>query len=197
MARIALVYGTAEGQTGRIAAFLGESIRAYGSDVDIVDLKRSDLPRLEDYDGVIVGASIHMGKHEGYVADFVRRNRAVMDRLPSAFFSVSLAAHGDVDNAERYVEEFERETGWRPGRVAMFGGALLYTQYGFVKRRVLRKIAKDKGNLATDTSRDWVYTEWDGVSRFAEDLLRDVESRGTPSPPARRSDASASIDPLI
>ncbi len=27
----------------------------------------------------------------------------------------------------------------------MFGGALLYTQYGFVKRRVLRKIAKDKG----------------------------------------------------
>ena len=197
MARIALVYGTAEGQTGRIAAFLGELIRAYG------ERRRHRRPeaigpaKARGLDGVIVGASIHMGKHEGYVADFVRRNRAVMDRLPSAFFSVSLAAHGDMDNAERYVEEFERETGWRPGRVAMFGGALLYTQYGFVKRRVLRKIAKDKGNLATDTSRDWVYTEWDGVSRFAEDLLRDVEPRGTPSPPDRRSDASASIDPLI
>ena len=183
MARIVLVYGTTEGQTGRIAVFLGEVIRAAGTEIDIVDLKRADLPRLDDYDGVIVGASIHMGKHEKYVADFVRRNRAVIDRRPSAFFSVSLAAHGDIENAERYVAEFEEETGWRPGKVAMFSGALLYTQYGFVKRRVLRKIAKDKGNLATDTSRDWVYTEWDGITRFAEDFLRDVESAGTANAP--------------
>ena len=183
MARIVVVYGTTEGQTGRIAAFLGELIRAHGGDVDVVDLKRLDLPSLEAYDGVIVGASIHMGKHERFVADFVRRNRVVIDRRPSAFFSVSLAAHGDIENAERYVDEFEKETGWRPGRVALVGGALLYTQYGFVKRRVLRKIAMDKGNLATDTSRDWVYTEWDGVASFAEDFLRDVEPVGTPSAP--------------
>ena len=183
MARIVLVYGTAEGQTGRIAVFLGEVIRGAGTEIDIVDLKRSDLPRLDDYDGVIVGASIHMGKHERYVADFVGRNRAVIDLRPSAFFSVSLAAHGDIENAERYVDEFEKETGWRPGKVAMFSGALLYTQYGFVKRRLMRQIAKDKGNLATDTSRDWVYTEWDGITRFAEDFLRDVESAGSPNAP--------------
>ena len=136
MARIVLVYGTTEGQTGRISVFLGEVIRVSGAQIDIVDLKRSDLPRLEDYDGVIVGASIHMGRHERYVVDFVSRNLAVLDRRPSAFFSVSLAAHDDIENAERYIDEFESETGWRPGKVAMFSGALLYTQYGFVKKRV-------------------------------------------------------------
>ncbi|WP_347897828.1 flavodoxin domain-containing protein [Arthrobacter sp. CC3] len=85
--------------------------------------------------------------------------------------SVSLAAHGDTENAESYVENFEAETGWRPAQVGLFGGALLYTQYGFIKRHVMKKIASDKGTLDTDTSRDYVYTEWDGVKRFAEDFL--------------------------
>jgi menaquinone-dependent protoporphyrinogen oxidase len=113
-----------------------------------------------------------MGKHDGHVGDFVRKNLAVLERLPSAFFSVSLAADGDTAEAESYVEEFEQDTGWRPTVVAVFGGALLYTEYGFLKRHVMKKIAREKpGNLGTDTSRDYVYTEWDGVRTFAEDFL--------------------------
>lgn len=46
---------------------------------------------------------------------------------------MSLAAHGDIEEAEGYVEEFETDTDWRPDRVAIFGGALLYTQYGFLE----------------------------------------------------------------
>jgi menaquinone-dependent protoporphyrinogen oxidase len=41
---------------------------------------------------VIVGASIHMSKHEEYVRDFVKRNREDLEEWPSAFFSVTLAA---------------------------------------------------------------------------------------------------------
>ena len=41
-----------------------------------------------------------------------------------------------------------------------------------MKRHIMKKIARDKpGNLGTDTSRDYVYTEWDGVKRFVEDYL--------------------------
>jgi menaquinone-dependent protoporphyrinogen oxidase len=54
----------------------------------------------------------------------------------------------------------------------------LYRQYGFVKRHLMKKIAGDKpGNLDTDISRDYVYTEWDGVKRFAEDFLDGLASR--------------------
>ena len=76
---------------------------------------------------MIVGGSIHMGKHQDHVVDFVRANRFALERLPSAFFSVSLAArrHGD---AEAYVANFEQQTGWRPTKVGLFSGALLYHQ---------------------------------------------------------------------
>jgi menaquinone-dependent protoporphyrinogen oxidase len=33
----------------------------------------------------------------------------------------------------------------------------------------MKKIARDKGN--PDTSRDYVYTEWDGVKYFVEEFL--------------------------
>ena len=64
-----------------------------------------------------------MGKHDKHVGDLVRKNRAALERLPSALFSVSLAAHGDTHEAETYVEEFEEETGWRPSMAALFSGA--------------------------------------------------------------------------
>jgi menaquinone-dependent protoporphyrinogen oxidase len=184
MTRIFIPYGTTEGQTATIAEVVADVIRAHGIEVEAVDVKASRGVVPDGCDGVVIGASIHMGKHDKHVVEFVERNRDALDRLPSAFFSVSLAAHGDTEEAEGYVEQFEQETGWRPDRVALFGGALLYTQYGFVKRHLMKKIAQDKpGQLGTDTSRDYVYTEWDGVRRFAEDFVADLATdTGRPRP---------------
>ena len=53
--------------------------------------------------------------------------------------------------------------------MGIFGGALLYTRYGFIKRRMMRSIA-EQGGLATDTSRDVDYTDYDAVRHFAEDV---------------------------
>jgi menaquinone-dependent protoporphyrinogen oxidase len=42
---------------------------------------------------------------------------------------------------------------------------------------MMRKIARDKpGNLGVDLSRDYVYTEWDGVKRFAEHFAAGLRS---------------------
>jgi menaquinone-dependent protoporphyrinogen oxidase len=176
MARILIPFATTEGQTARIAEVIAEVVRARGHDADAVDIKTLKDTVPSGYDAVIVGASIHMGKHDKHVVEFVRKNHETLVNLPSAFFSVSLAAHGDTDEAEGYVDRFEDESGWRPDTVAMFGGALLYTQYGFIKRHMMKRIAQDKpGQLGLDTSRDYVYTEWDAVKRFAEHFAQDLE----------------------
>ena len=40
---------------------------------------------------------------------------------------------------------------------------------------MMKRIARDKpGHLGTDISRDYVYTEWDGVRQLAEDFLTDI-----------------------
>jgi menaquinone-dependent protoporphyrinogen oxidase len=87
---------------------------------------------------------------------------------------VSLAAHGDTGEAERYLEEFEEGTTWRPARVALFSGALLYTQYGWLKRHIMRAIVRREGG-DLDTSHDYEYTDWDAVEQFADDVHRVVD----------------------
>jgi menaquinone-dependent protoporphyrinogen oxidase len=179
MTKILIAYGTTEGHTARIAECIADVIRSQGHEADVLDLKQSGNALMDPYDAAIVGGSIHMGKHDEHVRNFVRRNRAALERLPSAFFSVSLAAHGDMENARAYVENFEQETGWRPAQVGFFGGALLYRQYGFLKRLMMKRIVHSKpGNLSLDTSRDHEYTEWDEVKRFAEDFLQQLVSKG-------------------
>jgi len=174
---IVIVYGTTEGQTRTIAERLADGLRAHGFVVDVDDA-RTARPAFTAYDAVIVGASVHMGKHDKQVVRRVRENRTTLESLPSAFFSVSLAAHGDDGEAQRYVEEFQKETGWRPARVATFAGALRYTAYGFVKRHLMRRIAHTKpGDLGVDFSRDYDYTDWDAVDRFAEEVAAELASR--------------------
>jgi menaquinone-dependent protoporphyrinogen oxidase len=177
--KILIAYGTTEGQTARIADQLAEVMRNRGVEADSLNLKLSQGVAIGGYDAVVVGSSIHMGKHQEDVVEFVRKNRADLDRLPSAFFSVSLAANGDLQNAEAYVENFVQETGWRPSKVGLFSGALLYRQYGFLKRYMMKRIVRDKPGMSTDTSRDYVYTDWDQVRRFAEDFVERLVPKGT------------------
>ena len=175
--RIYIAYATKEGQTAKVADYIAEVVRAHGHLAETVGIGHTKNGVPAECDGVIVGSSIHMGKHDKHAAEYVRHNREALEKVPSAFFSVSLAAHGDEAEAAGYVEEFETETGWHPAQVALFGGALRYTQYGLFKRHLMKKIAGDKpGNLDTDTSRDYVYTDWDGVRRFTEAFLARLPS---------------------
>ena len=116
VARICIPYATSEGQTAKIAAYIADVIRSHGHEADEVDVKASRLGAPSGYDGVIVGASIHLGRHDKHVRDYVRQHRDVLERVPAAFFSVSLAAHADEHEAERYVDDFEgRPAGGRRG----------------------------------------------------------------------------------
>jgi menaquinone-dependent protoporphyrinogen oxidase len=181
--RVLIAYGTSEGQTARIAGYIAGVIRDRGVEAHAVDIKGSDdAPHLDRYDAVIIGASIHMGKHERYVSEFARAHQDVLERVPSAFFSVSLAAYDDREEAQRSIDGFLDQTGWRPEMVAAFAGALLYTQYGFLKRRLLKHIARTKGTLDTDTSHDYVYTDWETVQRFAEGFLSRASKQRPPQP---------------
>ena len=69
--RVLIVYGTNEGQTARIAQYLARVVRGRGCIATSVDLRSVPVPRLESYDAVIVGASLHAGKYQKQVTDAI------------------------------------------------------------------------------------------------------------------------------
>ena len=66
-------------------------------------------------------------------------------------------------------------TGFDPDLVGLFAGALVYTQYGWFKRRVMRVIARREDG-DTDTSHDHEYTDWQSVEQFARDVHKLVQA---------------------
>jgi menaquinone-dependent protoporphyrinogen oxidase len=122
----------------------------------------------------MVGASIHYGRHPRLLRTMIRRQRAALAERPGAFFSVSLSAGGPGAKpaaAQRYLQRFLRETGWQPRQAASFAGALQYSKYGPLKRLVMIAFVGLAGG-ETDTSRDYEYTDWDSVERFANDFAQ-------------------------
>jgi len=90
--RVLLVYGTTEGHTAKIAKYMSEVLTERGDNVEVADVRELAHYDLRAYSAVLVGASMHVGKHDAKIRDFVAKTVADLNRLPSAFFSVSLTA---------------------------------------------------------------------------------------------------------
>ena len=187
MTKILIMYGTTEGQTAKIARRIGDVLASEGMVVDVVDA-RDQPPHLDltSYDAAMIGASMHIGGYQRAVHDFARRYAAQLERMPTAFFSVSLT-EAYPEPAERarldsYFTGFFERTGWHPQTVASFAGALAYSRYGFLKRLVMQSIARRVG-APTDPSRDIEYTDWNAVTRFAHGIAASVAVPPQPDAP--------------
>jgi menaquinone-dependent protoporphyrinogen oxidase len=174
--RILIVYGTRYGQTAKIAARMRELLVRSGNDVTLVDGEHSHGLTPRGYAGAMLGSSVIAGRHHPDVADFVRANRAVLDTLPSAFFSVSGSAGSTLPAVRRAAREladqFLEELGWRPLLVETVAGAMAFTKYPPLVRWMLKRMSRQNWG-PTDTSRDHELTDWSQVERF----VRTFEAR--------------------
>jgi menaquinone-dependent protoporphyrinogen oxidase len=184
MSRILILFATIDGQTARVAGRVADTLRAEGH---VVVTRPARAANAADdasmFDGVIVGGGIRYGKYAKYLAPTVERCVKPLD-CPTAFFSVCLSADGPGKKpmtAQGYVEEFLNETGWQPSMAESFGGALLYRQYNPFIRFMMRLIVRFAGG-ETDTSRDYEYTDWKAVERFARDFAVRLEGARAVSP---------------
>jgi menaquinone-dependent protoporphyrinogen oxidase len=178
MSRILVLYSSIDGQTARIAGRIGALLAASGHAVTPMVAGAPGLAqRLEEHDAVIVGGGIRYGKHARNLERAVRDGSGVIAARPNAFFSVSLSAGGPGARpalAARFIEEFVASTGWRPRRAVSFAGALRYTKYNAFIRFMMRLIVRAAGG-DTDTSRDYEYTDWRAVERFASEFAAQLE----------------------
>jgi len=169
--KVLLLHASFDGQAESIAERIGTVLRAEGH-VALVCPFTTARDALPDCEAIVVGAAIRYGHHSRALEKLVRAQRITIESRPNAFFSVCLSAGGPgakPSEARRYVEDFIRKTGWEPGQVASFAGALRYSHYNPFIRLLMRLIVGTAGG-DTDTSRDYEYTDWPAVERFAREF---------------------------
>jgi menaquinone-dependent protoporphyrinogen oxidase len=176
MTNILVIFGTTDGHTRKVAQFLAASLRAADAliECDVIRAGHIDVSP-QQYDAVIVCASVQGGKYQKPVANWVRRHAAALNQKPTAFVSVCLGVlqkDPAVDRQlEAIVERFFARAGWHANRVKQIAGALVYTKYGWLKRWIMKRIvAKAGGDI--DTTRDYEYTDWPDLQAFAAEFHR-------------------------
>lgn len=181
MKPILVLYATREGHSRRIAEHIAATARADGKPTDIVDA--AHIPEgfsLDAYSAAFLTASVHGQRHEKEMVQFVKCHIDELDRIPTAFLSVSLSEAGAEDkkapqerraraasDARKMIESFLVETRWRPTEVRAVAGALPYSKYNFLMRFIMKQISRRAAG-DTDTSRDYEYTDWAAVDALVE-----------------------------
>jgi menaquinone-dependent protoporphyrinogen oxidase len=175
MCEIPVFYATTDGQTRRIADVLAGHLREAGVDSQAIDVT-SDRAASFSWArtrAAVLAASVHGGSHQAEVESFVRAHLLELNERPSVFVSVSLAICSnvprEVEAARATAERLPVQLGWKAERVVCVAGRLAYTQYGLLKRFMMRRIARRSGG-PTDTSRDYEMTDWSQVRAIASEL---------------------------
>jgi menaquinone-dependent protoporphyrinogen oxidase len=171
MTNILIIFSTTDGHTRSICERL-QSDLAEQHEVTVAPLAEQPDIDIGHFDKVVVGASIRYGKHQPEVTEFIERNQATLESIPSALFSVNLVARKPEKNTPEtnpYLQKFLKKIDWAPKTMAVFAGKVDYPSYGFVDRTMIRFIMwMTKG--PTDPTLTVEFTDWDKVDEFAKTI---------------------------
>ncbi len=171
MSNILIVYSTTDGHTGTICLKIKQVAEQNGHRVSIAAVGEP-LPDLNDFDKIVVGASIRYGKHNPKIVEFIEQNRSTLDAKPNAFFSVNAVARKpekSYPETNPYVRKFLKRIVWKPKAIAVFAGKIDYPRYRFFDRTIIRLIMRITGG-PTDTAYSYEFTDWRQVESFADKI---------------------------
>jgi menaquinone-dependent protoporphyrinogen oxidase len=183
MSKLAVLYATTEGQTTKIASYIANRLREHGHEVVLHHIDALEGFEPLSFDGIMIGGSIHEGRYQRYLERWLKDHRADLARRSTALFTVCLAiesVHVD-ERAEAllFPSQLTERTQFSPSQNAVFAGALKYTEYSWLKRALMKQIAKREG-ASQDASRDHEYTSWPAVDAFADGFATYVK-KATPA----------------
>ncbi len=186
MAKALIVYGTRYGATASTSEVIAESLRKEGLDVKVVDAKKEKIKSIADFDLIIVGSGIQMGKWTSEPEDFIKKHRQELSQKKVAIFvscgGANPLSEGEqkekeaTDAKKKYLEDKAEELKVNPIATGFFGGCYDFNKMSWFFRKTLSSIKpklEDAGYKETTTG---VYDLRDlvGIRSWAKEVASEV-----------------------
>ena len=166
-----IIYSSTDGQTKKICEAIRENFNNKEF-IEILSLEDAFHLNINNYDQIILGASIRYGNYKSNLFKFIKNNIEILEIKNNAFFSVNVVARKkekDTPDTNPYIKKFLKKTDWRPKKIEVFAGKVDYPNYNFFNKLVIRFIMFiTKG--PTDISRSYEFTDWAKVKKFSKEL---------------------------
>jgi menaquinone-dependent protoporphyrinogen oxidase len=167
MQKSIIIYSSVDGHTKEICEKIaGHMI----GDPDIFSV--DDNPEIQNYEKIIIGASIRYGKYRTKLFDFIESNIEIINERKMLFFQLMLLLEKlkKIHLIQTLMyRKFLNSTTWIPNKVEVFAGKIDYPKYKFLDKYAIKFIMWiTKG--PTDTSKKYEFTDWDKVKNFAKNI---------------------------
>jgi menaquinone-dependent protoporphyrinogen oxidase len=150
MAKALMVFGTRYGATTSTSEVIADALRGEGFDVKVVDAKKEKVQSIGEFNLVLVGSGIAMGKWTGEAEDFIKKHREELTTKKLALF-VSCGGATPLSEGEKrtkeydfgkkkYLEDKAAEFDLKPIALGYFGGCYNFSKMPWFFKRTLSSI---------------------------------------------------------
>ncbi|MCM1989381.1 flavodoxin domain-containing protein [Oceanirhabdus seepicola] len=132
-----IVYATKYGCTEKCVKILSEKINGK---VDLYDLKGKSELNITQYERIIIGGSIYIGKIRKEVSEFCLENLNVLKDKKVGLF---ICCMGEGDAVEKQLKEsFPQDLIENTVVIESFGGEFIFKKMNFLERLIVKKVSK-------------------------------------------------------
>ena len=169
--RLLILYSTVDGHAKHICEYTQEKLKN-SKEITIASLDDDSVQELNDFDEVLLGASVRYGFHRKNVYEFVREHKDELLKKKTAFFSLNLTARKPEKASPEtnpYIVKFLKKVDWEPNLKSVFAGRLDYPSLNCPNRLAILLIMAIT-NGPKDLSKVHDFTNWSKVDEMVESI---------------------------
>jgi menaquinone-dependent protoporphyrinogen oxidase len=162
-----IVFGTRYGTTANTSDVIADTLRQVGFEVKIVDAKKDKVQSISEFDLVIVGSGIQMGKWTKEPEEFLKKYQNDLSTKKVALFvscgSANPLSEGEQKNKEmndakrKYLEDKSVEYNVKPVALGFFGGCYEFNRMSWFFKKTLSSIKPKLEGAGYKESKAGVY----------------------------------------
>lgn len=176
-----IAYGTRYGATAGTSEEIAKILRDEGIETKIADLKEEKIKDIAEYDLIIVGSGMKMGKWVNEPQDFLKQFQKELDHKKLAIFVSSMQTFAEqlgktqeegACSAQEATEKIVTECSLKPIMIGIFGGVVNYNRMGFFERKMMGflKLQLEKDGVKETEPGLYDMRNWDKIRSWTKEL---------------------------
>lgn len=187
MSKALIVYGTRYGATANSAEIIADTLRQMEYEVKIVDSKKEKVQSIDEFELILVGSGIQMGKWTSEPQDFLKKFQKELSTKTLALFVSCGGANPlsegeqktkEIDNAkQKYLEEKSVEFNVKPVALGFFGGCYDFNKMSWFFKKTLSSIKPKLEGAGYKESKTGVYDlrDLEAIRQWTKEVAKMVK----------------------
>jgi menaquinone-dependent protoporphyrinogen oxidase len=187
LTKLLIVYGTRYGATASTSKIIATTLQQEGFEVRVVDGEKEVVQSISEYDLIIVGSGIQMGKWTSKAEDFLKKNQMELSTKKVALFvscgGANPLSEGEQKNKDmanckqKYLEDKAVEFKVKPVALGFFGGCYDFNKMSWFFKRTLASIKPKLEAAGYKQSETGLYDlrDLDAIRSWVKDLAENAK----------------------